>query len=97
MRVFSLLEASVGSRVIHPAPTAGTMHEHKFDARVETNDGRQAAGCSNRDTNLLEEQWACDRKGEGSVESGDGEASGSLRDRPDTNHLSKTSVLPLTL
>jgi hypothetical protein len=63
MRVFSLLEASAGSRIIHPAPTAGTMHEHKIDARVKTNDGHQAASCSNRDTNLLKE-WACDRKGE---------------------------------
>jgi hypothetical protein len=78
MRVFSLLEASVGSRIIHPASTAGTMHEHKIDARVKTNDGHQAAGCSNRDTILLEEQCACDRKGEVWKVL---RRSGSLRDR----------------
>jgi hypothetical protein len=58
MRALSLLEAKVGSWIIHPAPTAGTTHENEIDERIKTSDGHQAAGYSNRDTKLLPEQWA---------------------------------------
>jgi hypothetical protein len=94
--------ASVGSRIIHPALTAGTMHENEIDERVKTSDGHQAASHSSRNTKIRK---CCknNRRVTGKGKCGRRRRlrrSGSLRDRhqpPQLDLSPSSSSYPVTM